>query len=58
LDELEGLIWNLAGLIRARKRSKAHLTFVASQPCLICKSTPCDAHYLKIARQRSLARNQ
>jgi hypothetical protein len=40
----------------ARKRSKAHLTFVASQPCLICKTTPCDAHHLKIARPRSLGR--
>jgi hypothetical protein len=39
-----------------RKRSKAHLAFVASQPCLICKGTPCDAHHLKIARPRSLGR--
>jgi hypothetical protein len=39
-----------------RKRSKAHLTFVASQPCLICKTAPCDAHHLKIARPRSLGR--
>ena len=39
-----------------RKRSKAHLTFVASQPCLICKTSPCDAHHLKIARPRSLGR--
>jgi hypothetical protein len=39
-----------------RKRSKAHLAFVASQPCLICKGTPCDAHHLKIARRRSLGR--
>jgi hypothetical protein len=38
------------------KRSKAHLVFVASQPCLVCKSTPCDAHHLKIARPRSLGR--
>jgi hypothetical protein len=39
-----------------RKRSKAHLAFVASQPCLICKGTPSDAHHLKIARPRSLGR--
>jgi short chain dehydrogenase len=39
-----------------RKRSKAHLAFVASQPCLICKAAPCDAHHLKIARPRSLGR--
>ncbi|MGH6679252.1 MAG: ERF family protein, partial [Bradyrhizobium sp.] len=36
-----------------RKRSKAHLAFVASQPCLICQAGPCDAHHLKIARPRS-----
>jgi len=39
-----------------QKRSKAHLAFVASQPCLICKVKPCDAHHLKIARARSLGR--
>lgn len=39
-----------------RKRSKAHLAFVASQPCLICKMSPCDAHHLKIAQPRSLGR--
>jgi hypothetical protein len=39
-----------------RKRSKAHLAFVASQPCLICKSSPRDVHYLKIAQPRSLGR--
>jgi ERF superfamily len=37
-----------------RKRSKAHLAFVASQPCLICQASPCDAHHLKIAQPRSL----
>jgi hypothetical protein len=39
-----------------RKRSKAHLFFVASQPCLICNATPCDAHHVKIAQPRSLGR--
>jgi hypothetical protein len=39
-----------------RRRSKAHLAFVASQPCLICKTSPCDAHHLKIAQPRSLGR--
>jgi hypothetical protein len=39
-----------------RKRSEAHLAFVASQPCLICKTSPCDAHHLKIAQPRSLGR--
>jgi hypothetical protein len=39
-----------------RKRNKAHLAFVASQACLICRVTPCDAHHLKIAQPRSLGR--
>jgi hypothetical protein len=39
-----------------RRRSKAHLAFVASQPCLVCKTAPCDAHHLKVARPRSLGR--
>ena len=39
-----------------RKRSKAHLAFVASQPCLICAATPCDAHHVKIAQPHSLGR--
>jgi hypothetical protein len=40
----------------SRKRSKAHLAFVASQPCLICGRTPCDAHHLKFAEPRALGR--
>jgi hypothetical protein len=39
-----------------RKRSKAHLAFVALQPCVICTASPCDAHHLKIAQPRSLGR--
>ena len=37
-----------------RRRSKAHLALVASQPCIICKASPSDAHHLKIAQPRSL----
>jgi hypothetical protein len=40
----------------ARKRSKAHLLFVAAQPCLVCQRFPCDAHHLKFAQPRSLGR--
>ena len=40
----------------ARKRSKTHLAFVASQPCVICGATPCDAHHVKIAQPHSLGR--
>jgi hypothetical protein len=39
-----------------RIRDKAHLAFVAAQPCLVCRRVPCDAHHLKIARPRSLGR--
>lgn len=37
-----------------RRRSKAHLAFVAAQPCLICQRTPCDAHHLKFAQPKAL----
>jgi hypothetical protein len=39
-----------------RRRSKAHLAFVASQPCLVCQTGACDAHHLKMAQPRSLGR--
>jgi ERF superfamily len=39
-----------------RKRNKAHLVFVASQPCLICQRTPCDAHHIKFAQPTALGR--
>lgn len=32
-----------------RKRSKIHIAFVRAQACLICKSSPTDAHHLKFA---------
>ena len=39
-----------------RIRNKAHLAFVATQPCLICKAAPSDPHHIKIAQPRSLGR--
>jgi hypothetical protein len=39
-----------------RIRNKAHLAFVATQPCLICKAAPSDPHHVKIAQPRSLGR--
>ena len=39
-----------------RRRSNAHLAFVAAQPCLVCRASPCDAHHLKLAQPRSLGR--
>jgi hypothetical protein len=40
----------------SRKRNKAHLIFVASQPCLICQRSPCDAHHIKFAQPKALGR--
>ena len=37
-----------------RIRSKEHLRFVASQPCLICGRTPAHAHHIRYAQQRGL----
>lgn len=39
-----------------RQRSKAHLAFVAAQPCLICSRTPCDAHHVRFAQPKALGR--
>jgi hypothetical protein len=37
-----------------RLRDKAHLKFVASQPCLICGRQPCDPNHLRFARPRAI----
>jgi Rad52/22 family double-strand break repair protein len=37
-----------------RLRDKAHLKFVASQPCLICGREPSDPHHLRFAQPRGL----
>ena len=38
-----------------RLRDKAHLKFVASQPCLICGRSPADAHHLPRAMGRKVS---
>jgi hypothetical protein len=40
--------------IAKRLRDKAHLKFVASQPCLVCGRQPCDPHHLRFAQPRAL----
>jgi ERF superfamily len=40
----------------ARRRNKAHLVFVAAQPCVVCQRSPCDAHHLKFAQPKALGR--
>ena len=37
-----------------RQRDKAHLRFVASQPCLLCQRSPSDPHHLRFAQPRAL----
>ena len=39
-----------------RYRDRAHLEFVASQPCLLCGRQPCDAHHLQFMQPRALGR--
>jgi len=37
-----------------RLRNKAHLRFVASQPCLVCGRQPSDPHHLRFAQPRAI----
>jgi ERF superfamily len=39
-----------------RLRDKAHLKFVASQPCLVCGRNPADAHHLRFTQPRAMGR--
>ena len=39
-----------------RRRNKAHLKFVATQPCLLCGRQPSDPHHLKFAQVQALGR--
>jgi DNA recombination protein Rad52 len=39
-----------------RRRDRAHLRFVALQPCLLCGRTPSDPHHLRFAQQRAMGR--
>jgi hypothetical protein len=38
------------------KSDKAHLKFVASQPCLVCGRNPADAHHLRFTQPRAMGR--
>ena len=37
-----------------RLRDKAHLKFVAAQPCLVCGRQPSDPHHLRFAQPRAI----
>ena len=39
-----------------RLRDKEHCKFVASQPCIVCGRTPCEAHHIRFAQRRALSR--
>jgi hypothetical protein len=39
-----------------RFRSKAHLAFVASEPCLVCARRPVDPHHVRFAQGQALGR--
>jgi hypothetical protein len=39
-----------------RYRDKAHLTSVASQPCLVCARHPTDPHHVRFAQKQALGR--
>lgn len=39
-----------------RRRSKAHLKFIGSQPCLLCGRQPSDPHHLRFAQPRAMGR--
>ena len=39
-----------------RLRDRAHIRFVARQPCLVCGRQPSDAHHLRFSQNRALAR--
>jgi hypothetical protein len=39
-----------------RYRDRAHLQFVASQPCLLCGRQPCDAHHLRFMQPQAMGR--
>jgi ERF superfamily len=39
-----------------RFRDKAHLSFVASQPCILCGKRPVDPHHIRFAQKQSLGR--
>ena len=39
-----------------RLRSKEHLRFLASRPCLVCGRKPSDPHHIRFAQPRALGR--
>jgi hypothetical protein len=45
------------GLPKLRRiRDRNHVRYVAQQPCLICGRQPCDAHHVRFAQPRAMAK--
>jgi len=54
-DAAEGDVAVLAFPKPVRYRNRLHLRFVASQPCLVCRRQPTQAHHLAFVQPRALA---
>ncbi len=54
LSKVDGEIVRLG--TRPRRRDKAHLKYVAKQPCLVCGRQPSDPHHLRFAQPAALGR--
>jgi hypothetical protein len=53
----EGIDKASLALIEPRRyRNKAHVRFVATQPCTVCGRQPSDPHHLRFAQRRALSR--
>ena len=53
----QGVDKSVLALSRPRRlRDKNHRIFVSKQPCLICGRQPADAHHIRFAQHRALAR--
>jgi hypothetical protein len=57
-EPADGIRIGLRGLSAKtiRLRDKEHCKFVTKQPCVVCGRTPAEAHHLRFAQPRALAR--
>jgi DNA recombination protein Rad52 len=53
-DEIDTAAGQLAFPKEKRIRDKAHLAFVAREPCLVCGRRPAQAHHIRFAQPRAL----
>jgi hypothetical protein len=56
-QETKGIDKSVLALPEPRRiRDREHIKHVATQPCLVCGRTPCDAHHLRFTQSRALGR--